>query len=82
MTDAFCGWVQLSDGRLIRQGLQGDLLAGDLFQLADQRAFPAPLVDVVLVEVRAEVAVAGVGVGEQVPDDREHRVADSLGNWP
>src|SRR6266568_4396866 len=55
---------------------QGDFLAGDLFELVDQGPFAAALVDMGLVEVGAEVAVVGVGVGEQVPDDGQQRVAD------
>jgi hypothetical protein len=42
-----------------------------VFELADEVAFPPLLVDLRLVVVGAEVVVAGVGVGQQVPDDRE-----------
>jgi site-specific recombinase XerC len=45
-------------------------------ELVDQRAFAVALVDVGVVEVGAEVAVVGLGVGQQVPDDGEHRVAE------
>src|SRR5262249_53906548 len=42
----------------------------------DQVAFAVPAVGALLVVAVAEVVVAGVGVGEQVPDDGEDRVAD------
>ena len=44
--------------------------------MADEVAFPTPRVDLRVVVVGAEVLVPGVGVGEQVPDDGQDRVAD------
>src|SRR6266487_5876957 len=76
VTAAAAGGRPGSGGWMLRRRLQGDFLAGDLFELADQRSLAAALVDVGLVEVGAEVAVVRVRVGEQVPDDGQHRVAD------
>jgi hypothetical protein len=44
--------------------------------LADQVVLLALWVDAGLVEVGAQVVVAGFGVGQQMPDDRLYRVAD------
>src|SRR4051812_10300612 len=55
--------------------LQVDGVA-ERFELADEVALPAVLVDALGVEVGAEVAVAGGGFGEQVPDDDEDRSGD------
>ena len=57
-------------------GLEGDGLAGQVLQLADEVALAVPAVGAGLVVAVAEVLVAGVGIGEQVPDDREDGVAD------
>ena len=46
---------------------EGDAHAGDLLELVDEGALSAALVDVGVVEVCAEVAVVGVGVGQKVP---------------
>ena len=46
------------------------------FELVDEVAGLAVLVDAVGVEVGAEVVVAGGGVGEEVPDDDEDRAGD------
>jgi hypothetical protein len=59
-----------------RVGGEGDRLARELLELADQVAFLAVPVAVGLVEVGTQVAVAGPGVGQQVPDDGQDRVAD------
>jgi len=56
-------------------GLEDDLLAGEVFELADEVTFAASLVDLGPVEVGPEILVAGLRVGEQVPDDGEDRVA-------
>ncbi len=58
-------------GRLLGSGCEADLLAGEAFELADQVVLLALWVDSGLVEVGAEVVVAGFGVGQQVPDDRQ-----------
>jgi len=55
--------------------LQGDLVAEGL-QLADVVAFAAFGVDAGVEEVRAQVVVAGVRVGQQVPDDDQDGAAD------
>jgi hypothetical protein len=47
-----------------------------VLQLADEVALAVPAAGSFLVVAVAEVVVAGVGVGEQVPDDGEDRVAD------
>ncbi len=69
----------------------GSLLAGDGdgeaegFQAADVVADLLVPVDVAGVPVRAEVAVAGGGVGQQVPDDecdtRSHMLRANLADW-
>src|ERR1700745_2287576 len=56
--------------------LEGDGLAGQVFQLADEVALAVPAVGACLVVAVAEVVVAGIGVRQQVPDDREDGVAD------
>jgi hypothetical protein len=45
-------------------GDEGDCLAGELLELADQVVFLAVPVAVGLVEVGTQVAVAGLGVGQ------------------
>jgi hypothetical protein len=50
------------------RGFEGDLVAQG-FELADVAALAAFGADAGVVEVAAEVVVAGAGVGEQVPDD-------------
>jgi hypothetical protein len=55
---------------------EGDRLAGELLELADEVAFLAVPVAVGLVEAGTQVAVAGLGVGQQVPHDGQDRVAD------
>jgi len=52
------------------------------FELADVLAAKAVGVDAPGVEVRAEVGVAGVGVGEQVPDDDQDGAADGDVGFP
>jgi hypothetical protein len=52
--------------------VEGDLLAGEVFELADQVALPALFVEPGLVIPGAEVVVVGVGVGQDVV---------ALGNW-
>jgi hypothetical protein len=61
---------------LLGWGLEDDLLAGQVLELADEVAFAASLVDVGPVEVGPEILVAGLRVGEQMPDDGQDRVAD------
>ncbi|WP_336212625.1 hypothetical protein [Nonomuraea sp. LPB2021202275-12-8] len=56
--------------------MQGDGFAGEAFELTDEVAFAALGGDAGLVEVRAEVVVAGVRVGQQVPDDGQDGVAE------
>jgi hypothetical protein len=51
-------------------------VAGEVFELTDEVTLLALSVDLRFVEAGAEVVVAGFGVGQQVPDDGEHRVAD------
>lgn len=69
-----CGPV--SGRGLVWAGLEGDLHAGDLFELADQGTFAATLVDVGFVGVGTKVTVVRVGVGEHAPDAGEDGVAD------
>jgi hypothetical protein len=54
---------------------EGDLQT-ERFQLLDEVALASLLVDAAFVVVGAEVAVGGVGVGEQVPDDDEDGTGD------
>src|SRR6266487_2836606 len=61
---------------LVRAGLEDDLLAGEVFELADEVAFAASLVDLGPVEVGPEILVAGLRVGEQMPDDGQDRVTN------
>jgi hypothetical protein len=56
--------------------LEDDLVAGEALELVDEVALVALLVDARFVEVWTEVVVAGLRVGEQVPDDGQDRVAD------
>src|SRR5215469_9857660 len=56
-------------------GFEGDLVA-EGFELADVVALAAFGVDAGVVEVAAQVGVAGVWVGEQVPDDDQDGPAD------
>src|SRR6266511_3119807 len=70
-----CGRLAGSGGGLLGWGLEDDLLAGEVFELADEVTLAASLVDLGRVEVGAEISVVGLRVGEQVPDDGEHRVA-------
>ena len=51
-------------------------MAGEALELVDEVALVALVVDARFVEVGPEVVVAGLGVGEQVPDDGQDRVAD------
>ena len=57
-------------------GSEGDRLARELLELADQVAFLAVPIAVGLVEVGTQIAVAGFGVGQQVPHDGQDRVAN------
>jgi hypothetical protein len=57
------------------RGFEGDLVAQG-FELADVAALAAFGADAGVVEVAAEVVVAGAGVGEQVPDDDQQGPAD------
>ena len=52
--------------------VQGDFFAGEAFELADEGALTVRGVGSGVVEVGAEVVVAGLGVGEQMPDDGQH----------
>jgi len=63
-------------GGQVPLGLQEDSLAGEVFELAGQVALAALLVDPRVVVAGAEVVVAGVRVGQDVPDDRGDGVAD------
>ena len=63
-------------GRGGRSGGEGDCLACELLELADQVVFLAVPVAVGLVEVGTQIAVAGLGVGQQVPHDGQDRVAN------
>jgi hypothetical protein len=56
-------------------GLQGDLEA-EGFELADVVACLAVRADAVVVEVGAQVVVAGLRIRQQVPDDDQDRAAD------
>ena len=55
--------------------MDGDGVA-EGFELVDVGAFAAFGIDTFVVEVRAEVGVAGVGIGQQVPDDHQYGAAD------
>ncbi len=55
--------------------MEGHLLTGEVFEFSDQLTGSALGVQAV-VEVDAEVGVAGMGVGEQVVGDGEDLVAD------
>jgi hypothetical protein len=57
-------------------GGEGHRLAGELLELADQVAFLAVPAAGGLIEVGTQIAVTSVGVGQQVPHDRQDRVAD------
>ena len=63
-------------GGVLGSGLEDDLLAGEALELVDKVALVALLVDARFVEVGTEVVVAGLRVGEQVPDDGQDRAAD------
>jgi hypothetical protein len=63
-------------GGLLGSGLEDDLLAGEALELVDKVALVALVVDARFVEVWTEVVIAGLRVGEQVPDDGQDRVAD------
>ena len=68
------GWDRLC-GRGSSSGSEGDRLTRELLELADQVAFlPVPIVTGL--EVGTQVAVAGFGVGQQVPHDGQDGVAD------
>ena len=69
------GWDRLC-GRGGRSGGEGDRLAGELLELADQVVFLAVPAAAGLIEVGTQIAVTGFGVGQQVPHDRQDRVAD------
>jgi hypothetical protein len=56
-------------------GLGSDFLAGEVFELAGQVTLAAQLVDSRVVVAGAEIVVAGVWVGQDVPDDGEDAVA-------
>src|SRR3954451_9896272 len=56
-------------------GLDGDLVA-EGFELVDVGAFLAFGVDPLVVEVGSEVVVAGLGIGQQMPDDDQDGAAD------
>src|SRR5215217_3010503 len=62
------------DGAGSGGGFEGDLVAQGL-QLADVVVFGALGVDVGVVEAGAQVVVAQVGVGQQVPDDDQDGAA-------
>ena len=53
-----------------------DVAAGELFEPAHEVMGLAVFVEAGVVEVGAEVFEAGVGVGQQMPGDREYGVAD------
>ena len=57
------------------RGFEGDLVAEGL-ELPDVVALLAVGADAGVVELGAEVVEAGVGVGQQVPDDDQDRAAD------
>jgi hypothetical protein len=46
--------------------------AAEAFQLADELTLPTPSIDLALVVARSQVLVVSLGVGEKMPDDREH----------
>ncbi len=69
------------DGQAASAGGDGHVEA-ECFQLADVAADLAVGVGVLRVVVGAEVAVAGFGVLEQVPDDNEDGPADSDVGFP
>src|SRR4029450_13255530 len=69
------GWDWLC-GRGGRSGGEGGRLARELLELADQVVFLAVPAAAGLIEVGTQIAVAGVGVGQQVPHDGQDRVAD------
>src|SRR5215218_10399873 len=69
------GWDRLC-GRGGRSGGEGDRLARELLELADQVAFLAVPAAAGLIEVGTPIAVTSFGVGQQVPHDRQDRVAD------
>jgi len=61
--------------------LNGDAPAGEVFELADEVALPAPAVNPGFVVSRAEVVEAGGGVGQQVPHEHHPRhAAPSVGS--
>ena len=62
----------MASPRLLRRPLAVFTLLG----VVSTVAFTAAGVDLGLVEVGAKVVVAGLGIGEQVPDDGQDRVAD------
>src|SRR6266508_2351416 len=74
-------WV---DGCLLGGGFQSDLVA-EGFELADVVALGTLRVGPGVVEASAQVVVAQVGVGQQVPDDDQNGAADRddglLGAW-
>jgi hypothetical protein len=55
--------------------LQDNFHAGEAFEFGDELTFAALGREAVVV-VGAEVTDAGIGLGEQVPDDGEEGVAD------
>ena len=59
-----------------RLGSEGDRLARELLELADQVVFLAVPAAAGLIEVGTQIAVTSFGVGQQVPHDRQDRVAD------
>jgi len=63
------------DGPWSGGGFEGDFVA-EGFELADVVALGAVGVDAGVVEAGAEVVVAQVGVGQQVPDDDQDGPAD------
>jgi hypothetical protein len=69
------GLLVCGDGDGEAEGLQAAEVGADLL-------IPAGVAGV---EVRAEVAVAGLGVGQQVPDDecdtRSHMLRVNLADW-
>jgi hypothetical protein len=56
--------------------VERDFLPAEVLQLPDQVVLPPPRVDLACVVVGAEIVVAGGRVGQQVPDDGQHGVAD------
>jgi hypothetical protein len=55
-------------------GSEDDLTAGELFELAHEMAGLTVLAETRLVETRAEIVEARLGVGQQVPSDGEDGV--------